>query len=353
MDVRKTGQGFGTVSPETGKRGIPGSTIKIIAVTAMLIDHVAAGLLARVLLQRGVLELGYVSERVRSAWMAENGLLLYGMEAMRAIGRLGFPIFCFLLVEGFQKTRNRRKYALRLGLFALISEVPFDLAFNGKVLELHYQNVYFTLLIGLLFMAVCACFADVRLPGPARKVVVIAGTLVLSACVAMNFRGVVLKRLLDREAEAGSLPAYFWLYRWTFYGLFLCGVLVMACAWPVCRRRFGDGAWRVYGNLAALALAMCLADFLRTDYSGMGVLTIAVMYFFRRNRMASISAGCAVLTAMSLGELSAFFTLIPIAKYNGARGLKMKYFFYAFYPVHLLLIWLVALAMGMGWMPTG
>lgn len=345
MDVRKTGQGFGTVYSETGKRGIPGSTIKIIAVAAMLIDHVAAGLLTRVLIRRGVLGLRYMGERVRSAWMAENGLLLYGMEAMRAIGRLGFPIFCFLLVEGFQKTRNRRKYALRLGLFALVSEVPFDLAFNGKVLELHYQNVYFTLLIGLLFMAVCACFADARLPGPARGAVAAAGTLVLSACVALNLWGAVWKRLLAQGMKVSSLTV--------FYGLLLCGILVMACAWPVCRRRFGDGVWRIYGDLAALALAMCLADFLRTDYSGMGVLTIAVMYFFRRNRMASVFAGCAVLTAMSLGELSAFFTLIPIARYNGARGLKMKYFFYAFYPVHLLLIWLVALAMGMGWMPTG
>ncbi|MGN0167609.1 MAG: TraX family protein, partial [Acetatifactor sp.] len=56
-----------------------------------------------------------------------------------------------------------------------------------------------------------------------------------------------------------------------------------------------------------------------------------------------------VLTLMSFSEFTAFFALIPVALYNGRRGLKMKYFFYAFYPVHLLLIWLVALLMGMGW----
>jgi hypothetical protein len=52
---------------------------------------------------------------------------------------------------------------------------------------------------------------------------------------------------------------------------------------------------------------------------------------------------------MALNEITAFFVLIPIALYNGRRGLKMKYFFYAFYPAHLLILWLIAAAMGMGW----
>ena len=60
-------------------------------------------------------------------------------------------------------------------------------------------------------------------------------------------------------------------------------------------------------------------------------------------------AGCIVLTLMSFSEITAFLALIPVALYNGRRGLKMKYFFYAFYPVHLLLIWLAALMMGTGW----
>ena len=63
-------------------------------------------------------------------------------------------------------------------------------------------------------------------------------------------------------------------------------------------------------------------------------------------------SGCIVLSLMSLSELPAFLTLIPIALYNGERGLKMKYFFYAFYPVHLFLIWLIAALMGMGNIPA-
>ena len=113
-----------------------------------------------------------------------------------------------------------------------------------------------------------------------------------------------------------------------------------------------DRAWRTCADLAVLAVAMCAADFLRTDYGGMGVLTISVMYLFRQKKVICMLAGCIVLTLMSFSEIPAFLTLLPIAFYNGKRGLKMKYFFYAFYPVHLLILWLIAVVMGMGWTAT-
>ena len=59
-------------------------------------------------------------------------------------------------------------------------------------------------------------------------------------------------------------------------------------------------------------------------------------------------AGCTVLTVMSVGELPAFLAAVPVALYNGKRGMKMKYFFYVFYPLHLFLLYVVSVLLGLG-----
>ena len=105
-----------TTLTNDNKKGICGSTIKMIAIVSMLIDHTAATILERMLSQQLFPEM--------EGWLN----LLY--LVMRGIGRLGFPIFIFLLVEGLEHTRNRWKYLLRLVIFALVSELPFDMAFT-------------------------------------------------------------------------------------------------------------------------------------------------------------------------------------------------------------------------------
>ncbi|MDF2906962.1 MAG: putative rane protein [Herbinix sp.] len=99
--------------------------LKLIAIITMLIDHAGAVL------------------------VPSNTILNL---IMRCIGRLSFPIFVFLLVEGFYHTKDVKKYLMRMGVFALVSEIPFDLAFYGKVLEFNHQNIFFTLFLGLLCM---------------------------------------------------------------------------------------------------------------------------------------------------------------------------------------------------------
>lgn len=326
-------------TPMTGKtvrkarKGISGSTIKIIAVVAMLIDHVAAVVLTRILIEKGLLEISLSTDMSEvMAWLLENMVLYYAVSFMRLIGRLGFPIFCFLLVEGFQKTRDVKKYVLRLGTFALVSEIPFDLACSGRVLEFEYQNVYFTLLLGLL--ALCAIdWIAKHEPAPViRWVLNVTGIFALPGYVLWMRRG-----YLTRET---------WL---------ICGGAVLVILLLLLIGRLKKGLPFMQKCTAILTItfaAMLLADVLQTDYAGMGVLTIVAMYLFRRRRVFSMLAGCIVLTLMSVSEITAFFALIPIALYNGKRGLKMKYFFYAFYPVHLLLLWLIAAAMGMGWTPA-
>ena len=82
---------------------------------------------------------------------------------MRQIGRFGFPLFAFLLVEGFQHTRSVKKYALNLAVFALISEVPFNLGFfGGRVINPKHQNIFFTLLCGLICIALIDALAEKR-----------------------------------------------------------------------------------------------------------------------------------------------------------------------------------------------
>lgn len=254
------------------KRGIPGSTLKIIAIMTMFIDHIGAVIFERILINKGFYALDFSNMEKSMDFFNDNGVYLIVDVILRLIGRLGFPIFCFLLIEGFLHTRNVWKYAFRLFLFALISEIPFNLAFIGSTFYDGYQNVFFTLFLGLF------------------------------ALIAIQF--------IEKK-----LTTHVWL--------------------------------RYLLIVPVTIIFMIIANFLKTDYSAMGVLTIVIMYILRNNRAWEMVGGCATLTVMSFSEITAFFTLIPISKYNGERGLSLKYIFYAFYPVHLLILYLIAYLMGL------
>ena len=131
------------------KRGISSAVLKNIAVVTMLIDHIGAVIVTRLLIRNGLYE-AMANQEAYTAWMGQNGRMYGIYMAMRIIGRFAFPIYCFLLVEGFQKTHNVKKYLGRMFLFALISEVPFDLAFSGKVLSISqiYESIWHMQAIG-------------------------------------------------------------------------------------------------------------------------------------------------------------------------------------------------------------
>lgn len=195
--------------------GINGFTLKWIAIVSMLIDHMGAILFPQ-----------YIE--------------------MRIVGRLAFPIYCFLLAEGAVHTSNIRRYEIRLLAFACLSDIPFDLAFFGGV-TLEHQNVFFTLLLGVL----------------------------------------VIEQFQKHEGK--------WLY-----------------------------------GAVAFVLASVLAECLHTDYGAKGVLFILCFFLLRRFVLANGGV-----------QVYAGFAALPLLLYNGRRGPKMKYFFYIFYPMHLVILYLI------------
>lgn len=231
-------------------QGFSGSTLKIAAIVIMLIDHIGASLIGPL---RTLLPDQY-------SHLRDVCYLIY--PHLRSIGRLAFPLFCFLLVEGFLHTRDARKYAFRLFLFSLISELPFDYAFSNHLFYWFHQNVYFTLLIGLLVMMGMSYFEH----RPVRH------------------KYDPYLHLLMQAAIAGS------------------------------------GLW--------------IARLLRTDYNYKGVFLILVLYTLRLDRKLQAIFGAIAISWESTAPLA----FIPVWLYNGKRGRQLKYFFYWFYPVHLLIL---------------
>lgn len=337
--IKKMEQAVSISKEVSKKRGIPGSTLKIIAITTMFIDHVGAVVLEGKLSDLGMAQAMQTQAGLQE-FMAQYGVLYLMDMIMRLIGRMGFPIFCFLLIEGFLHTRSRLKYGRNLLLFALISEVPFDLAITrgmgdvpmiGGVLYPYYQNVFFTLFIGLL----CMCGYEL-VSRHAEAFGKNIGTKVL----AWMFRitGIVLPAVVIRSMilnYIGELPD---TICWSV------GILVPVLLYAaVFISKNSVASWQVLcADMTILALGMIVADLLHTDYSALGILTITLMYAFRKNHVKSVLSGCIALTVFNFIEITSFFTLIPVKKYNGERGLSLKYFFYAFYPVHLFLLYLIS-----------
>ncbi len=100
------------------KKGIPQEALKLLACAAMLLDHIGASL-------------------VDADWL-------------RVVGRIAFPIYCFLLAEGIRHTRDPRRYGLRLAIGAVLAELPFDyVIFGGPTWD--HCSVMVTLLLGFAF----------------------------------------------------------------------------------------------------------------------------------------------------------------------------------------------------------
>lgn len=126
------------------KRGLSQEALKTIACVTMLLDHIGAIV---------------VLNCVNQATGADRALWEDLYEAIRTIGRLSFPIYCFLLVEGAFYTKSPKRYGLRLLTGAILAEIPFDLAFYGRITWAH-QSAMVTLLLGFLMLEAMKKFPE-------------------------------------------------------------------------------------------------------------------------------------------------------------------------------------------------
>ena len=223
-------------------RILDGTSLKLIAMISMVFDHV-------------------------------GDMFFPGALWMRMIGRLAMPLFSFCIAEGYAHTKNKQRYLLRIGVFALVSEIPFDLAFEGRV-GLGHQNIMLS-----FFLAILALMLFDRIRGEGK------------------------------EHAAGKT---------------LLGILCV-CA------------------VAVLALV------LRADYTLFAVLAVFLFYVLRNRHpllRCGVGVGFLALTRTVGYYRATGLSLIPLLLYNGKRGRGLKWLFYAFYPGHLLLLYLLKTALG-------
>ena len=245
----------------------------------MAIDHAAVGLIE---------QSGLASD---TAWS------LCG-TAMRLVGRVAFPLFAFMIAEGAVHTRDRRRYALRLFLLALISEIPFNLVAGGTWLFPADQNTVFTLLLGLL-----AIWAGDLICGSGAE----------PACGNR-------KKVRNRDSS-GRIE--------------------------VERRPIPAGYERYVRVLAAVPFGL-VAYYLKTDYDLLGVMLIVILYTLRTEPQLR-TAVCGTLLFymyMNFYGIAACVAISLINRYNGEKGGGSGKFFYAFYPLHLLVIWGIKTVVG-------
>lgn len=225
-------------------------TLKLIALTAMLIDH-----------------MGAVFPDYFPFWF-------------RAVGRLAWPIFAYLLAEGFRHTKASEKYLLRLLAFALISEIPFDLALYKQVNFIANTNIFYTLFLGGMAICLYERMKERRNWQTMAVITAILPTAILAEILSVDY---------------GGMGVLF--------------IFAMYAIKPKKLRLIAMGAFAL-SQFIPLAAAYPLGIELRWEYFLMIPFALA--------------------------------TVPLIALYNGKRGIKSKWLFYIAYPAHLAVLAAIA-----------
>ena len=216
------------------KKFLSNFDLKILAIITMTIDHIGA-------------------------------IIYPNIDAFRIIGRISFPIFCFLLVEGFNHTHNRFRYFIRLLLFAIITQPIYDYAFNN-----HELNILFTFSLSFLLLS------------------------------SIEF----IKKIINKYNK--GIENY--LYKTISY-------------------------------LLIYIIFLILSIILNVDYQALGI-SLVLIFYLSPNILLSLLLYLIIAITLNVNniQLYSLIAFIFIYFYNGKKGKNIKYFFYLYYPLHLLLL---------------
>ena len=219
-----------------------------------------------------------VSDHIWATYMSFGNWMTY-------IGRMAFPIFAFQIAEGFVHTKNFKKYALRLLGFALITELPFNLFYSSRWFNPYHQNVLFTFLLGLMAIKVID-----NLKKNHRAKDIALSVLWLLLIVIASVIGFV-----DYGLNGVLMVVLFYIFR-DFPFAWVLQLIAMVCINVI----FFEGQvipTEIFGNYVEIPT-----------------------------------------------QAFAVFSLIPIWLYGGRKGMSNKalqYGSYAFYPVHMIILYLI------------
>ncbi|MEG0692172.1 MAG: TraX family protein [Oscillospiraceae bacterium] len=215
-----------------------------------------------------------------------------GYQWMTQIGRIAFPIFAFQIAEGYAHTSSKNKYLLNMLIFALISEIPYNLMMGGEVIGPFHQNVMFTFLIALVFLK----FID----------------KVLLLNIHWAIKAVFIGGICTLSVVVGTLT----FVDYSGFGVLTVLIFYIAKLMP-----------KQYMTITIQVLGLWMINYI---YLGGKVIILPGGYEFPEQAFALLS-------------------LLFIWMYSGKKSLKgkseirFKYFAYLFYPAHILALSLISL----------
>ena len=227
----------------------------------------------------------------------------WGIDWLRLVGRLAFPIFAYLIYNGYRHTSSKWKYALRLALFAITSQIPFSLFCYGTLWH-HKGNVFFTLLAALLCLWSVDCMGR-------HKILRWFCWIPTAVICALYIKGILV-------SDYGAI-----------------GVLMILVFYLCDRKGLG---WKL----------LTIVGFLCAEYHMYLISCARSVVFLLLGKTCSFP----VMSDWQATQVWALLSLPLIFAYNGRKGPSPKckpiakllqLGFYLFYPLHMVILWFLSI----------